>query len=369
MDGRVGLDREARDEARIAATRARHEELRQRLLNPAVRLAGRDEGALGQQVAERQAAKARSREEEAEYARQVAEVQERLAALDAEQAEARRAANKERLEHWTSEAERKAALKRAELAEYHTVPTHFGVSSAQVLDGEDRSAAQRKLLQFKQMQQWVAEQGADKQRRMAAEQSQEREYAAWVRAQTEAMHAAEHARAAERARVAAETRRFNETQSKLKLDSAKFERDVAAEHERRELEAAAAREDALEDAPASQLGAHRVRPDHYRGMSAANAQALREEQERHLRLRSEAKERERWEDQEEARREAEMNQLANTIFAQQLEQRRQADKDLQLAQLRQADERRARERAAKDEIKYGPAFTDDFFGNFGRSHR
>lgn len=361
MDRRVASAWDEREAARVEATRARNEALRQRLLNPKVRVSGRDESALAAQIAEKRAAKEREREEGRQYAAFLGEVNERLGRAELDAQEQKQARNQETLRGWQAEAARVQEERKAALAEYHRKEPKLGASSAQTFDGEDVTAPRRTALQQLQVRKWVADQAEVRRLREEALASEERAHAEAERemlrrCDDQAAHSLK-----ERKRREREVQAYNQLQHKARQEREAFARAVAKERERQELAT-----DVLDQGPTSSAqDPRRHRPDHFRGIGEDGLRAVKLEQERQI---MEGKRRDLEAKEEEANYAAQQEaalQMANHVAYDQQEARKkeaEAFRDFQLAQAAA----KACGEAKRDE---GPAFGDDFFNKFGTSHR
>lgn len=369
MDRRLGAEWDSRADERIEATRRRHDELRERLLNPKVRINGRDETALARQIREKEEQRQRERDDEAAYAAYLQNVHDALKEEELHREELDRQDKRETLALWQKEAARKSEKKAAELREYHRIETHIGPSSAQRLDGDDLGRRDRRDLQHRQMRIWAQEQSEDRERRRQEEKALDDADNEMMRrycAQAEEM--AQAARAAQQKRLR-EMKEYNLLQAKSRSERESFDRTLSQEREKRELEQLEQTRHNQEEGYRSQLAPHRFRPDHFNGLRGPHLDAIRAEQEAQLQDRQLRREQDAQDERAYAREQRALQQMANHVSCAEQERRKEVARETMKYQLQQLEERRAREAAERREYKTVSGFTDDFFSNFGKSHR
>ena len=155
-----------------------------------------------------------------------------------------------------------------------------GPASLQKFDGEDLQYADRVKLQQKQMAEWHAAQTAEREAQKVDEKNVDME---WARLNI----AVDDIRLENERKAAVERQRFNEEymEANRALTMEKTNREVrskrvSAAAEARELEAMRQSTfiNELRDKEQSMLGGHRVRPDHMKGFTQDQLDAIRNEQ-------------------------------------------------------------------------------------------
>lgn len=372
---------EAAEARRIDALRARKEERRLRFLDARTRSIGIDVDYIAKQQEEKKERARAEREAELRFAREQAAVDRALEGFEIQMEKERKAKDAQTAAEWKRqqrmakyapdyELRDKDALKKQLPARMGDADPRLGPSSMQMFTGEDLKEADRRALQQKQMREWCMEQNTLKRAGKIREYEDELAYRRYLE------HIEELRKAADAAAAEAEAARIKA--NKLENDRLAMEAAEARKRAKEEEEAANAAEIArtveggiLSEDPAdarSALGPHRIRRDHYRGMSAAQVAAYREAQAEQRRRAAERKAAEKAEDIEDARRQRDQLRAAARLEAQQAAQaaKEKAQYAAALAQQRKAFEARAA-RERKEALE--PAFTDGFFGGFGQSDR
>ncbi|GBG31469.1 RIB43A-like with coiled-coils protein 1 [Hondaea fermentalgiana] len=369
MDRRLASEWEARADERVEATRQRHEELRSRLLNPKVRLTGRDESALQRQIREKEAQKQREKDDDRAYAAYLQNVHDTLKEEELRREEAERQHKLDTLTLWQQEAARKQEQHAQELQEYHRIEKHIGPSSAQKFDGEDVGVEERRRLQQRQMRRWAQEQAEARERAREEERLQEEQYAENMRVVEQHVDEVEKAARAIEAQRMQEVQEYNLLLAKSRTEREAYERKMAQAREERELKRLEEIRQHHENAYQSALAPHRVRPDHFCGLEQERLEEIRATQQEQIRERQARLAREQEEERAYARQQAALAQLANHVSFADQERRREEERATLQTQLRQAEEKRARDAAYRHEQKTERGVNDDFFAAFGRSHR
>lgn len=238
-------------------------------------------------------------------AEQQSRAQLALQQREAERQQAETAQRHRLLASWEQQAAEARARKQREKEEAMRAVRHgpedrtLGPSSAQVFDGEDVHAAERRRMQALQQRRWVAQQQAEKESEARQRREEEERYARDLLAMEATREELEQQQQREaqqqRDRAAAEN------EALLRAQAARAQRE--AHRERREAQAqqeALARDPMLnedESRRASALGPHRIRVDHFKGMTEEE----RAEVERQRAAQLEERRRQREEEAEEDR--------------------------------------------------------------------
>lgn len=381
------VDEEERDARRLAARRARAEERRERFLDPLLRTAGKDLAALEAQMAE----KARRAEEAKEADRREAEEHARamraVAAHEAAIAEEKRRRAAELTETRARQVEsrtlqssgRMVAGVTAKIGHEHGTaaalaaaapePAVLGPSSMRVFDGADPRAVDRAALQSAQLREWARAAEREKEAERAAKAAEEAEFNAKLR---EAL--AVRAELEKEAELAALERKRAVMEENRRLALERAEERARAERVRKveeEVLSTTGPPHLLDEDPAdatSMLGSHRVRVDHFRGMTPAMRAKFEREAAEHAAAREAAKAAER---EAEARFVAEQRRAA--AEAARLEAAIQAEREAAQRAFREEAARQAEEaRRLREERERGrkePTIRPEFFARFGTSDR
>lgn len=372
---------EEAENRRIAAARARKEERRLRLLNARQRTIGIDVDFIAKQQAEHAEAKRREKEEDIRYAREQASIDRALENFELQVEAQRQLKNEQAKAEWERqlamrkldpnfELNDKDALKKQLPARVGDNDPRLGPASMQVFDGEDLKEAERRELQAKQMKNWCIEQNMKKRVARIRELEEEYEYRRFMEQVEELRQRADEVALAEAKRRVEEAKAKNAAL----IEERKAERQRRREEEEaaNEAQLAAALDGGiLAEGPAdarSALGAGRIRPDHYRGMSSEQSRKYRELQAQQREAARLRKEEERAAERAEAARMNEILRAAARIEAAQEEQRKVAAAQYKAA-LDQQKLHNEAQRARQREEDMQPAFTDGFFGGFGQSDR
>lgn len=152
------------EDPKIAAMRARNEERRKRILDPAIYQNGADQEGLAAQVAEKQAAAAAERAANAGDADTLKGIDKATMMIARQQAEDRKRILQETLDYRAANqgltrSDAFALNDPDELKKTVINESDFGTSSLQVFDGEDRGFAERKAHQQSQVRQWTVQAG------------------------------------------------------------------------------------------------------------------------------------------------------------------------------------------------------------------
>src|SRR5690242_5312511 len=116
MDTRRLNSVQSAEERRIEAMRERHEKLWKRLLCPNIRLTGRDQSALNDQIQDKQRQKEQERKEEEEYAQHIHEITYQLHLAELDQKDKKRQQNQDLRNYWLKVSEDKAKQRAEEKA-------------------------------------------------------------------------------------------------------------------------------------------------------------------------------------------------------------------------------------------------------------
>ena len=246
----------------------------------------------------------------------------------------------------------------------------LGVSSAQVFEGEDATAAARRMAQLRQQRQWVEQQVAEKRHRSKLQVDEELSFAALLAAQDAFSVSLERDE-----KVDAKARTKAASDGNVELAKLKTARDAAwkaAQHEADESEIAMLNSSAFltehPSAGVSSFQSHRVRPDHYKGHTDAERfeyaafQASQREENAARRAMEAAAEMERCRKDEAIRRQLQINAQDKEDFM--AEQARQ----MAAVRITQVTEKGERDANATAHVK-AHGYAPEFFSRFGRDRR
>ncbi|GMH83318.1 hypothetical protein TrST_g4341 [Triparma strigata] len=261
-----------KEEARIAAMRARAEARTQRFLNARTRTMGVDKAGLDAQVEEKRQAKEALRQanmDQAAYDQQI------LRMLEENEAQAR--------------AEKMAALNalREDLLQKASEPKNdlpkigdsvnaeeCGTGAAQYFAGEDKSKDSRRRLQQAQMRQWTSQQKAEKAARNMEENEDEMRFHQYLMAVDDMRGQMENENKARTAADRLNFRKLNEEQAALTRATREQDRQLAAKMD--DMELTHVKNDPFlneeTDFGTSAVAPHRVRPDHFKGFNKEQVQ-------------------------------------------------------------------------------------------------
>mmetsp|Transcript_9223 Transcript_9223/g.17301 ORF Transcript_9223/g.17301 Transcript_9223/m.17301 type:complete len:368 (-) Transcript_9223:329-1432(-) len=350
-----------------------------RVLDAKYRTIGIDANALERQVKERKDREQAEKERDEAFAKLSRHFADQLTLMQQEADNMRRDYNKD-VEKYRQTVQSKYSTREWDLnrpdAKQLDLParvgdddSRLGPSSLQKFDGEDLTSGSRMKAQMEQSRQWWNEQSAIKEAVKAAEKEAEAAHAELVRYQDMLQNAS----AAEESSVRRELNRLTAEYNKRQAEEVQL-RKIQAKQE--ELAANLAELDAAANAPlltedpniaASSLSAYRVRKDHYKGMTAAERQAIAD-------TRLAQIEEKRARDAQASLEEASYARTQNSIFRALNEQAQRADdfrkqqaQKVQEILTKQADEKK--ERDAKINDMYRNKIAPEFFQQFGTSMR
>ncbi|KAG9392639.1 hypothetical protein J8273_5996 [Carpediemonas membranifera] len=372
-------DFEERERKNIEKRRQLEAERRQRILDPRQRQLGVDADTLQKQIEEKRERERREKEEELSYAQYLEAVEARIMAMEAATMDQKRKQNAElnefRLKHQTYNQRLEFDLNDPKYQHKQGVlregdeDTRLGVSSGQVMEGEDLTAQERRNKQQKQLRAWLLQQARE---REEAERQRKEEELAQEEAVMAGLTVAEQAKA----RAAAEARRVREQETEMnKRLKEEYEAKVRAEKEREKQEEERqaeylARSEFLNETHNTTVSAanpNRYIPYNYKGLTREQDDAIRQ-------TVAEQLEEKRRIAQEEAELKAREEQyLESATRAVELEARRvaraekQRREELAQALAAQAEEQRRQAKSLDDER--ANKVTDDFFSGFGTSSR
>ncbi len=370
---------EQREAAIIEKRRRMEKERRERILDPKKRQTGRDSETLLAQIEEKKERERLEKQMEKEYAEYCGQVEERI--LEAERAtvERQRAMradlNEFRKQHQTFEMRREYDINHPRFqAMQQPIRTgdedeRLGVSSGQVMAGEDLQMAERVKMQKAQLHGWLEEQKAEKERLALKAKEEERQ--------------ADEAVMAGLAKIEAMQRRADEQRAGMRRETLEMNRAIREETEaarRARLEEERAQEAAhvtkeagsafLNEARATTVSAvdpNRYVPYNYKGLTREAVDAIHTEVEGQVVEKQARAAREAQEEEEAARYEQSVSRAImleeRRVARLQREQRQRLAEELAAQKEEQARAARAREEELANKA------TDDFFGKFGQSSR
>ncbi|WIA12984.1 hypothetical protein OEZ85_006596 [Tetradesmus obliquus] len=244
-----------------------------------------------------------------------------------------------------------------------------GPASLQKFAGEDLTVGERTAAQMEQCKAWWDEQTAAKKQQKQQEQEEKFELGATIRGLDSLQCSLMSVEAAARAELARQITAANAELRQLQAAKRDAERQQELQAKLAELEAAKADPWLNEDPQqaASAMSPARVRKDHWKGMSAAQREAIAQEQLGQVLARRAAAAQAA---AEEAAAAAEQHRVHKAVM-----QQAQAADDFRRKQAAAAAEvlrRQVEEKAARDaQIKetYANKVSDSYFQQFGTSHR
>jgi len=352
MFDRLSQDTSVAQEQKIARMRAKHAELRERLLNPNVRICGRDTEALAAQIAEKQERVARERRDDQDYASFVSQVNDHLREQDVRSLEEKRLEDAQLRSYWRQQSESKNAAPGDDSGP----EVSYGTSSAQVFEGEDRDRDDRIKQQRAELSNWCKHSMLEKDQRQREARNVEMDYAAHI------------------IQVKDICDRVEED-----LILSKKAENEAYKTDNRILAEAKARRDAEQKLSERDYIARRIIPDEtfesmkrrdaYRGMTKQELQNIRNEQLRQVQEKQAARNEARHADEMYAASQENTLNHAEYAYEVELNREREAKREVfddnqrLVALLKSERERKIKEDKAKPDIG------DDFFAQFGTSHR
>lgn len=354
MDHRTCTTSESISNARLVAQRQSHAQLRQRLLNPNVRLTGRDESALRLQIEEKKRREAEEKADDMSYAVFVKSMTSHLREVDIRHENDKKSVREDLKAAWERQISERNRMEAA-------VDAPVGVSSAQVFDGEDPAKAKRSALQKAQVRKWSRMQQAEKAERELQERVDDRAYAAHV---NEVIEHLDRVDADDVRNAALRTKRIQ--QENLQVAAQR-----ADERAREELESKSEAFPLLDttmlsesrEVGVSSIDANRIRTDHYKGMDAVERRAIREAQALQILEKQAAKRQEREQDKLWVAQQKKILNLADNVSMQQQESLRELNREV--TRFNDAIIAQNESKAAEEE----PPFSPSFFERFGTSHR
>ena len=265
-----GSDDAIKQQAKIDFMRRRNADRVKRLLNSKQRAIGADPAALARQIQEREEAKLEEQEETQAYVEYEAHmrdvVEEREQSFKAQDREFERSLAKEWDGEVAERAERRAKIASEDL---RCDPAKTGPAGAQVFEGEDPTAEERTKLQNLNVRSWLAQQEAEKAARVDEEKDELLRYAAYERFVAAERADLEDEENEERSRVRYELRVKNEEDAERRKQVAEMRKREVAQIEAAEIDRRLSDPELCENTAVarSALGAHRYRPDHFKGFA------------------------------------------------------------------------------------------------------
>mmetsp|Transcript_15941 Transcript_15941/g.31722 ORF Transcript_15941/g.31722 Transcript_15941/m.31722 type:complete len:367 (-) Transcript_15941:87-1187(-) len=263
-----------KEQARIAAMRARAEARTQRFMNARVRTMGVDKAGLDAQVEAKRLAKEAEKKadmDQASYDQQVARVLEE----QEEQARLERAAQMEALK---SDLSYQCTLPKNQTPKLgdKIEAESCSIGAAQNFAGEDKTREERRRLQQAQMRQWTSQQKAEKIARAMEEKEDDMRFHQYLSAVDEMRGQLEEEEKAVARADRLNNRMLNEEQARLTAESRANE--AALQAKLAELELEHAKNDPFlneeTDFAKSAIADYRVRPDHFKGYSEAQVKYI-----------------------------------------------------------------------------------------------
>merc|ERR1711998_300306 len=368
---------ESRSQLAVERRREAEEERKARLLDPKARMIGIDVDALNRQVEEKRQHAMQEQEKDKESDRQALLVAERGMLLE-RQVELQRRQKSCDDAAYNHAYQRKQFRREYDLSNpdclKNDLPVRIsdedprlGVSSAQMLHGEDPDYGYRTNLQKKQQRDWCVAQMQEKEASQMQASQADRVFAA--RQQEFLSRAIEldniQQRQYKEKRLVADEFNHAMVVQKKEEERQKLLQDAAEEIEelRCNLDSALLNE----IHPPSALGPHRKRKDHYKGMSGDEIVGVYSEQERQRREKSMQKDTLRKEDMDWAAYDSAC--LRAGMAMEREADRRKQEARVKVAEAQKQDAKLAETRRRHMDEVFNNEITPDFFSQFGTSAR
>ncbi|OQR96572.1 hypothetical protein ACHHYP_15137 [Achlya hypogyna] len=368
-----GVNGEDVDVRRAEARRARDQERVKKLHDGRLRNIGADIVGVKNQIAEKQQLAQQQAVEDDKQFQEQEDLRRYLIRVEAEETLARRDEAAKLRRDWAAQSLSRHERKEADIARSikDQPPLNVdacNISSAQKFDGEDRGRHERHRLQAAQCRDWTQLQLQERQQRAQAEADDARAYADTMAHVSRLQHEAETDYEREKTKQALEVRRFNEALAAQQRHDGL--RAKARTHDMDQSEICATLTSALvsENPLQAKLDVgHRVRVDHWKGLSPEEAKAVVLSNERLLAANQAKRDADKEAEMEEARRQEQLRrQMAE--YEHDAEKRRVYHTlEVQQTLKRQAEEAKERERRQKD-LSQGK-IEKGFFNSFGTSFR
>ncbi|OQR88665.1 hypothetical protein THRCLA_10171 [Thraustotheca clavata] len=265
---------------RAEARRARDSERVKKLHDGRLRSIGADIVGVKNQIAEKQQRAKDLAAEEEKQAQEQEEIQRYLIRVEADEALQRREEANRLRKEWTTQSLTRNERREADIAkstkEFAAIKVDdCCVSAAQKFDGEDRCRHERLRLQAAQNREWATLQMTEKQARAQAERDETRAYADTMANVSRLQFEAETEYDREKAKQALEVRKFNEAmlnqQRQASFRAKQRNQEMNNDEILSTVTSALVSETPLQaklDVP------HRVRVDHWKGLSNEEARAV-----------------------------------------------------------------------------------------------
>lgn len=285
------------DEQRLRNMRARKAERIKRFQDVKTRAMGVDKDYVAQQMAEKAAKAAAEKEADMMLAQQNSMVVDLLSRQQQEEYLERKAASEALRDSQLAQAAERAAridpddVKNDALVD----PDSVGPSALLAFAGEDATGPERRRVQQKQIQDWADQQLAGKHAAAAEEKQADMDYAAYLQQVDTVRGQVEAEEAAARKQANDEFRAENERLLKMKAERQHAERNADAAASLAEEQYKLSQVEDLSSGE-SALGAHRIRKDHYKGMSRDQIAAIYAENDAIVAAKNAAKDAEKAED-------------------------------------------------------------------------
>lgn len=204
-----------KENAKIAAMRARNEARVGRFLNARQRTMGLDLDVIEAQQEERRQMQERERQAAAAEFAQQERIRMLLEERDAEERALRKDETRRRMAEWKQQVEDGSRKREAErrVTQAPIILEESGPSAVQVFRGEDPNREQRVAMQKAQMKQWVSDRNTEKERKEQAERDAAAQYHDYLMQVTDCRQMMEEEELAARKQLREETRDFNQRQA------------------------------------------------------------------------------------------------------------------------------------------------------------
>lgn len=370
-------DKEARA---IARRRAMEEERKMRIFNAKTRVFGVDKQALEAQIMDKDLTKQLDHERDEAFADRLLTTEHRMQLLDREASRVRKELLKDQEDYrgkYQQKDQRREwdlndpdGLKKEAPARVGDGDPRLGPSSMQKFFGEDLRNGARVRKQQSQLANWVKQQMFDKQKQTEMEQELERMENERMEELNERRAQMEEQEFASRRRMNHAVKDYNLALADARREKERIDRDEEIANNLEEIHNNI-HSDLLSENPAvgqSAIHPHRVRKDHYKGMSQSQIDEIRDQQSRQLSEKQmttlrQQQEDEQWDLVQEAVR-------RNLLAGERETSRRRQEFNRQLVaeQKRQAEQQRAHQDYL-NKVVYTNKPSDGYFAQFGTTTR
>mmetsp|Transcript_25745 Transcript_25745/g.48699 ORF Transcript_25745/g.48699 Transcript_25745/m.48699 type:complete len:373 (+) Transcript_25745:284-1402(+) len=341
------------------------------------RTIGVDRGALSAQVAERSMRLSQQRKEDLQYDQDAMNIDQQLQNKEQERLLIQAQMRRENADYWSTHQAphlrseydlNRPHLLRSELpVRVGDVDARLSLSSAQVFEGEDHMAGERKKMQMLQSRAWFAQQVAEKQARAEEEKEEDKNYMALAIAQ--AQHSLQVDGAGEAVRRRAAFKNAQENRALAIVQNEEKQHAIDEEVRANEMDKYNTYNSAiLTEHPALSLNTTgRVRKDYFKGMMPNEKQAIMDFQAAQRDELQAKRIAERKAESEFARQSLDITRAASQRHAQIEMLRAEQRKSMQANLLTQQELKKIKELESKRASMN--TITPEFFAQFGKTIR